>query len=89
MKLATGNSNDTDSGTNESSSSKASSKAPAVSKISTLTSDQVKSGFAEAEKDSSKYVSRLLNLTPPSSPPSFSELQSNLSSIRNNIVNAK
>ena len=88
-KLATGNSNDTDSGTNESSSSKDSSKAPAVSKISTLTSDQVKSGFAEAEKDSSKYVSRLLNLTPPSSPPSFSELQSDLSSMRSNIVNAK
>jgi hypothetical protein len=60
-----------------------------VSKISTLTSNQVKSGFAEAEKDSSKYVSRLLNLASPSSPLSISELQSNLSSMKNNIVNAK
>jgi hypothetical protein len=34
-------------------------------------------------------VSKLLNLTPPSSSPSFSELQSNLSSMRSNIVNAK
>jgi autotransporter-associated beta strand protein len=89
-KLASGNSQDTDSGAKESSSSNSSSKVPALSKnIFMLTSDQVKSGFSEAEKDSSKYASRLLNLTPPSSPPSISELQSNLSTMRNNIVNAK